>query len=474
MATIIVYSVVPIKHRYLVLLIFSAIFIGIVGGTTSIILIYSSCLFTFVVAQLLKRNQKIKMILLIGVVVLLGTLLILKYANYYWKTIHEMVGIVPKEEKLIHILVPIGISFYTLQLVSYLVDVYRKNIEPETNFLKFALYISWFPHILQGPIARYDKLSKTLYQGTKVTYHSFTFGFQLVLWGIAKKIIIADRAYLFVNEVYTNYTKYGFVEIVFATILYGIQLYADFSACVDISRGVSQIFGIELQANFEQPYFATSVKDFWRRWHISLSTWLRDYVFIPLGGSRCSKVRRYINILITFAVSGVWHGVGLQFFVWGILHGVYQAFGNITLDCREKLKEKISLDWNGTLAHIFKCLFTFVLVDFAWLFFRATSLNDAIQMIKRASSNINPWVIFDQSLYQLGITQREMYLLICSIVIMFIVDYLHEKKVEIRKYIASCHIPLRWTLYLLLIFSIIIFGKYGFGYNAADFIYMQF
>ena len=471
---IIVYSIVPMRHRYLVLLAFSAIFIEIVGGTTSIILIYGSCLFAFLIGQLLKKFQRKKIILLIGIVILFGILLALKYANYYWKIIHEIMGYVPQSQKLIHILAPIGISFYTLQLVSYIIDIYHNKIEPEGNFLKFALYTSWFPHILQGPIARYDKLSKTLYNGASVTYYSFTTGFQLALWGIAKKIIIADRASIFVNEVYTNYSKYGFVEIAFATILYGIQLYADFSACVDISRGVSQIFGIELQMNFEQPYFATSVKDFWRRWHISLSTWLRDYVFIPLGGSRCSKFRRYVNILTTFAVSGIWHGVGLQFIVWGVLHGIYQVFGNFTLELRQKLRDAISLDWNGKLGYVVKCLITFLLVDFAWLFFRAASLNDAVQMIKRAGNNINLWVVFDQSLYQLGITQREMYLLICSIVVMFFVDFLHEKHVKIRERIASYHLPLRWTLYFVLIFSIIIFGKYGFGYNAADFIYMQF
>ena len=296
--------------------------------------------------------------------------------------------------------------------------------------MKFALYTSWFPHILQGPIARYGMLSQTLYSGISVTYHSFTFGFQLVLWGIAKKLIIADRAYIFVNEVYTNYQNYGFVEIVFATILYGIQLYADFSACVDISRGVSEIFGIKLSPNFEQPYFATSIKDFWRRWHMSLSSWLRGYVYIPLGGSRCSSVKRYVNIFLTFIVSGIWHGVGLQFLVWGALHGVYQIVGDLTQDAKRQLKKQIHLDWTGKTAHVVNCVITFILVDFAWLFFRAKSLTDAIDMLKTAGSNINLWVIFDNSLYGMGISQREMYLLFFCICIMFYVDYIHEKQIS--------------------------------------------
>lgn len=463
------YFTFPSFLRCYILTVASLFFIVAAGGWSSFLYILGTVCLVWILSVFLPKAKYKKILYILGMAGVLILLFIFKYFNFCYSLFFT-------ENEFSHfsVIAPIGIAFYSLQLISYLSDIYHGKIEPQKNIVKFVLFVIWFPHILQGPIERYGTMEKSLYEGKGFDWNRVTMGCQLLLWGIAKKLIIADRAYVIVSEVYSNTAKYGSIEIIFASVLYGFELFADFSGCVDISRGVSEIFGIEIAKNFEQPYLAISIKDFWRRWHISLSTWLRDYVYIPLGGNRKGKLRKNINLMTTFLVSGIWHGVGFQFLIWGGLHGVYQIIGELTYNIRSKIKSIFHINMESKVIYIITVAMTFIWVDLAWIFFRADSVPHALQLIRYIFIRFNPWVLFNGSLYNLGLDNKEFWLLLFAIIGMMLVDKLHEKGIEIRKTIAGYPIVSKWILYFMLIFGIIIFGKYGYGFNATDFIYMQF
>lgn len=465
--TAIVYFCMKTKYRYIVLMLFSGIFIWFAGGINAVAFIYGTTIFTYLIAMLMERtdNERFRRIIYsCGILIILGILIGMKYKGIFTSL----------PQRIATIAVPIGISFYTLQMYSYLNDIYHKRIDAESNFLKYVLYITWFPHILQGPIARYDQLSKTLFDGAPYDYDRVCKGLQLMIWGLSQKLIIADRALLVVREVFDNYGKYGSVQIIYAAVLYGIELYADFSGCVNISIGVSQIFGIELSPNFKQPYFATGIKDFWNRWHISLSRWLRDYIYIPLGGNRRGKIRKYFNLMLTFLISGFWHGVGNRFLVWGMLHGGYQIAGELSEPVRGKIVQKMRIRQDNKVLYVFRVIVTFLFVDTAWVFFRAGSIKHAVSMLWIAASRWNIWSFFNDDLYALGLDRRDTWIMLFFILIMLWTDYLHERNIRIRETIAGYSILARWTIYLGILMAVILFGKYGYGFEATDFIYMNF
>ena len=365
--------------------------------------------------------------------------------------------------------VPMGISFYTLSLVSYVVDIYYEKYTPEKKFVDFFLFSAFFPHIVQGPIARYDKIIKNIKEKHRFNYQNFTFGWQLILWGYFLKFVIADKAGIMVNTVYGNYEELSGVYIWFATFLYSIQLYADFFGCVNIAMGVAQTFGIKLQTNFNQPYFATSVRDFWRRWHMTLSNWLRDYVYIPLGGNRKGIYRQCFNILIVFIISGIWHGAGITFLCWGILHGLYQI---IEILVERYKKGNVNV---GIGIKFMKILWTFILVTFAWMLFRAESLSQFAYLLKNMFSCFNPEALLDgDAYYKMGLSRIETLPLIVGIVALGISDLCHERGISIRSKIAALPCPLRWGIYLLTIMFVLVLGTYGPAYSANQFIYGRF
>ena len=372
----------------------------------------------------------------------------------------------------VSIAVPIGLSFYSLSIIGYVSDVMTLKIRPERNPLRFLLYISYFPHILQGPIPRYDKLSKTLFEGAGFEYERVTRGCQLMVWGLMKKLLFADRMGCFVDAVYGTYSSCKGSEIILSIILYGFQLYADFSGCVDISLGISEIFGIELQKNFNGPYLAVSVKDFWRRWHISLSLWLRDYVYIPLGGSRKGKIRKYLNLMATFIVSGIWHGTGFNFLFWGIFHAFCQITGEITDRSGSSLRKRLGI--KGGPERILRSLITFVLVDFAWHFFRSESLSDAFLMLFTAFRYPGLSSLLDGTAFLTGITAVDLWFIFPGIFLILFIDILHEKGLKVRESIGRLSLPVRWIIYLSAFFLVVIFGRYGSGYDMTDFIYQGF
>ena len=370
------------------------------------------------------------------------------------------------------IVVPLGISFYSLQAISYVWDVKRGAIPAERNPLKLALYLIFFPTVMQGPISRYGQLGAQLWARHSYSWDRMQSGLELALWGFFKKMVIADRAAMLADAVFApGATMEGF-PVLLGVVCYSIQIYADFSGCVDICRGICEVMGINLIENFKHPYFATSVKDFWRRWHIALSSWLKDYVYIPLGGNRHGAFRKYLNVLIVFGVSGVWHGVGINFFIWGLLHGIYQVLDALTEGIRKRIIAFCRLDETAFSFRFGQRLWTFALVAFAWIFFRAPTLSDAWSVIKRMCV-FNPWTLTDGSYLKHGLDAKDFDVLACSLAVLLAVSIMQDR-FKVREWLAKQIFWFRWLIYCGAVFGTLVLGVYGPGYNASQFIYMQF
>ncbi|MBR5636227.1 MAG: MBOAT family protein [Pseudobutyrivibrio sp.] len=374
----------------------------------------------------------------------------------------------------INLVIPMGISFYTLQIIAYMVDVYKGKVQPQRNLLKYVLFISYFPQILQGPIPRYEQLQNQLVEGHKFDEHNFSKGICYIIWGFFLKLVIADKAGVFVNTVYGNYPAYAGAYLWVASILYSIQLYADFLACTILAKGVSKLFGVELIDNFMQPYFATSIKDFWRRWHISLSTWLRDYIYIPLGGNRKGQLSKFMNLLITFFISGLWHGAGFRFIAWGMLHAFYQIIGELTNPVREEIYVKLRVAKDSKDKAIFKRIGTFLLVDCAWVLFRADSLRQGLGILKNMFFVLNPWVLFNNRIYTLGLDWKDWLVLILGILVMIYAGIKHEAGISVTDAVIARRLPIRWAIMIAAIVVVMLMGTYGYGFNNSDFIYGGF
>ena len=372
------------------------------------------------------------------------------------------------------IIVPLGISFYTLQIVSYLCDCFSGKTKAEKNIFKYTLYVSFFPQIVQGPIPRYAQLSKELNKEHPFHLSNLTRGIQLIIWGCFLKLMIADKVATPVNMIFNNAEQYTGAYVLIAGVLYSIQLYTDFYSCVTLCQGVANLFGIQIEDNFKRPYLALSIQDFWRRWHISLSSWFRDYIYISLGGSRKGRLRTYGNILIVFLISGLWHGEGYTFLIWGLMHGLYQIVGKITTPIRNKAYSLLNINEETEGYRILKRIGTFFWVTIAWIVFRANNLATAIQMFRNLFADFNPWVLFGKARFSYGLDIHEWFLLIFALLVLIFVSIYQEKGLKLREIFARQNLIIRWAVYLLAICSIWVFGTYGFGYNAADFIYGGF
>lgn len=293
-------------------------------------------------------------------------------------------------------------------------------------------------------------------------------------WGFFLKFMIADKAGVVVNTVFNNKDAYAGCYFLIAGILYSIQLYTDFMACTTLSQGAAKLFGITLGENFNHPYFSTSIKDFWRRWHISMSYWLRDYIYIPLGGNRKGKLRKNINLVLTFVVSGLWHGGTLKFLFWGLLHAFYQIIGGLTIKPRDKVYAMLGMNDHSKVKHALRVLGTCFLAMLGWIIFRADRLKTGLSMIKSIFTVFNPWVLTGNYLFNLGLNQSEWTILMLAVILLFFVSRTQEKGTVIGLKISSMNIILRYAIYLAAIAVIWIFGTYGFGFNAQDFIYGGF
>lgn len=518
-ATVLVYFVVPKRFQWCVLLIASYIYFWI-NSHWLVLILFAATAATFFTGQViyavncagkayLKNNagtmsaqerkaykekikKKSKQVLQAGIVVVLGILLILKYFNFFAGNANSLLRYAGIEIPSASFMLPLGISFYTLQAIAYMVDIYRGKYEPDAHFGKFMLFMSYFPQIVQGPIARHNQLAYQLYAEHKFDYQRVLFGAQLILWGWMKKLIIADRIATPANQIFNNYTQYSGLMIFLGAAFYGLQVYADFSGGMDIARGISQIFGIELELNFKQPYFSRSIEDFWRRWHITLGGWMRDYIFYPLSlsktfGSLSKKTRKvlgqfigkrlpsFLAMFIVYFLVGFWHGANWTYIAYGIWNGVFIVAGILLAEVYDKARKICKIEAESYSWKVFQMLRTFSLISIGRIFSKASNLEASIGMLRQMTEK---WYdisfLVDGSLIRLGLDHANWILLIISVVILLLVDGLHERGVHIREGIARQHIVFRWIIYYAAIFSVLIFGMYGPGYDSASFIYAQF
>jgi alginate O-acetyltransferase complex protein AlgI len=371
------------------------------------------------------------------------------------------------------VVLPVGISFYTFQALSYTADVYRGRVRAERNFFRYALFVSFFPQLVAGPIERTENLLPQLQNPKPFDALRARRGLVMMLWGFFQKLVIADRVAILVNQVFSNLAKYSGAEVALASVLFAVQIYCDFGGYSNIAVGAAEVMGYSLMENFHKPYFASSVRDFWRRWHISLSTWFRDYLYIPLGGSRKGKLRTWLNTMLTFLASGLWHGAGWHFVLWGGLHGLYLVVGSWTLPARKKLRAALRLDPDRGVYHAFRVLVTFLLVLFAWIFFRAASVSQAFLAIRLLFSRWDLGIFTNGAIYTLGLDAADFWAGMAAIAILFAVDLLSERR-DLRDMLEKKNLFVRWPVYLLMIFTVLIFGIYGPQYSAGAFIYFQF
>ena len=472
----------PRKWRWVWLLISSYIFYFLSDIRYSAVLLVCTGI-SYLAGHFIAKNQdyKLKKIwMLVGVLLNIGILILFKYINFIFDSISAGAAAAGLlwTFRGIELIFPLGISFYTIQVISYLLDIYNGKVDSEKNFGQFALYVSFFPKLLIGPIERNNHLNPQFVDPKPFEYQEFVDNLARIGWGIFKKIVIADRLAVVVNTVFMSPQDFESPKLIVAIIAFSFQIYIDFSAYSDIAIGTAALLGIRLVENFDRPYYAKSAIDFWRRWHISLSNWLRDYIFLPLNyKNRRRKPRELwivINVMITFFVSGLWHGASWSFVFWGLLHGFYQIIEILTQNIRDNVVKKLNID-RTTFAHkTFQVLLTFGLVSFAWLFFKANTINEAVQIIKSiitldGITAENAWIFNDGSL---GLDGKDFWMMAHTLLMFLIVEFIQRKHnlvVELNKQ----PIWFRWAVYFILFFSITIFGFYG-DANAVDFVYSQF
>jgi D-alanyl-lipoteichoic acid acyltransferase DltB (MBOAT superfamily) len=467
---VVLYYAMPMKLRPPLLLLLSLAFY-LYAGINYIFFLLFTVLSTFYGARLLQGTEKHRKAILATVLTAnLAVLAVVKYLPFSMSLLEAALGV---ELPGLSMIVPLGISFYTLQAMAYIIDVSRGKIQPEKSLWRYGLFMSFFPIIMQGPISRYDQLSQQLSNPHKLEYTNLKFGAQLMLWGYFKKLVIADRAGIAVNQVFNNYADYHGLVIFLVSFLYLLELYADFSGCVDICRGISKMLGIELMDNFRHPFFSVSVQDFWRRWHISLSSWLRDYLYIPLGGNRKGAFRKQLNTLIVFTVSGLWHGAGLNYIFWGALHGIFLIIGSLTRAVRQRFWQAVHVSEDSFGLRLLRIILTWPLVVFAFLFFRANGLSAGLHMAVSMFSGFSLSQLTDGSLLNLGLDMANIIVLLSALLVLLIVSIMQEH-CSVRQLIARQRLPIRWGIYLIGLMAVLIFGQYGPGYSSAQFIYMNF
>lgn len=406
----------------------------------------------------------------------LGVLFFFKYYNFAAGLLSDVIHAagLGLDVPLLDVLLPVGISFYTFQALGYTIDVYRKDVAAEKNFIDYALFISFFPQLVAGPIERSGHILHQLKEYHPFRYENIKTGIYPVLWGLFKKVVIADNLASMVNTVYNHPQNQGGGAFLVATVAFAFQIYCDFSAYSDIARGSAKMLGFRLMENFHCPYFATSIQDFWRRWHISLSSWFKDYLYFPLGGSRKGKARTCLNVMIVFFVSGLWHGAALTFVAWGLLNGLYQVVSKLYDPLRQKLLSRLPLRREGAPYRCFQVAVTFVLTCIAWVLFRANSLADALTAYQ-AICSIPVWGFgaarLEFSGHTLGLPMAALVVALCAL-LLGVMDWLiHSKNLFQR---LDRTVALRYAGYFLLAAAILLFGSYGEGYDPQAFVYFQF
>ena len=514
LAGVIVYYIIPKKMQWVWLLVLSCFYYLCSGYKTIIFIITTTIVTYFAGVFLNKENERIKnipaqadrsekkkikedvkrrkkLIVALLLVIIFGILAVIKYHTFAIENINAVIGVFTGKYDTIptfKLLLPLGISFYTFQSAGYIIDVYRDKYECCNNIFKFALFVSFFPQIMQGPIGRYNRLAPTLFEGNDYSLKNIQFGIQRIGWGIFKKLIMADRAGVFVNAAFADSNQFhGMIRII-GLLLYSVQLYMDFSGGIDIVIGSAQMFGVRMDENFRQPYFSKSIGEFWRRWHITLGTWMKDYIFYPFSLSKWSNKAAkwgkkhlgdhlgkmlpicFANLLIFFIV-GVWHGSEARYIVYGLYNGVIIALSNLLSPVYKKGFKIFHINSESRIWKGFQILRTFILVNIGWVFDVSVSgMHSAITTLKMFIVNLDFAQVNTQTFATIGLETRDFVIIGIGCIVVLIVSIIKEMGVNVREALALKPLPVRWTVYYAFFAAIIILSyvtdNSGFMYAA--------
>ncbi len=491
---LIVYFLVPKKIQWIVLSISSFIFLfynnfSIETVSQAIIVLFTA----YCSGIAIDKHKDKKRYLLLGVIVILGLLIYLKYTNMFLRPINYLLNMcnINYNFKLVERTSLIGISYYSLIMISYIIDVYRETCKPEKNILKLSLFMSYFPILTSGPFIRYNDIKDGLYGKHKFNFDRMCSGLVRILWGVFKVLVISQRLGYFVDTVYASPSTFNGIYIFLAVCFFTLQLYTNFSGSIDIVIGVSEIIGIKLPENFNLPFFSKTVTELWRRWHITLGAWLKDYIFYPLqksdfvqklnkslrnrfGKKFGKKASLYFSMLIMWILIGAWHGGEYKFIIGsGFIQFIYIFLEDMLTPISNKINKKLGIKTDVFSYKLYQVIRTFLLFSFAMIFFRADSISNAITIIRNMFV-FNPYILFDRtSLFIAGLDRFDFEILIISLVVLFSVQLL-ARNGSVRGKLFKQNLIFRWTILFVLIFAIIIFGCYGPGYDPATFIYRQF
>ena len=461
----IIYWLLPHKYRWILLFIASYYFY-MSWNAKYVFLIFFTTFISYLAAILIEKYQhKKKLILSLSIIICIGILVFFKYLNFFFEIINEILNLINIQNNkiVLNILLPVGISFYTFQTLSYVIDVYRGNIKAEKHFGYYATFVSFFPQLVAGPIERPENLLPQLKKEKQFDYNNAILGLKIMAYGFFKKIVVADNLAFYVDKVYNNLPYYQGFSLLLAAIFFSIEIYCDFSGYSDIAKGSAYLLNIELMDNFKAPYFSTNIKEFWSKWHISLSSWFKDYIYIPLGGNRCSKIKHHSNLFITFLISGLWHGANITFVIWGGLNGLLQIFEDIFNI--KKIKNVYSPLW------FIKVIITFTIMTLTWIFFRAQNINEAIYVFNNMFIGIDNFKNYIVSgLYSFDVTPLNLIIhLIIYLVPLTIIDCL-SVKYNVIELINKKPTIVRYSLYFGLVILVLLLHYVG----EVNFIYFQF
>ncbi len=462
-----IYFCLKSRYRWIFLLL-SSYYFYMCWNPKYIVLILFSTLIDYIAGLQMEKQTKprIRQLFLIASLCSnLGLLFLFKYYTFFSQSLLTLFNQfnIFYDFPAFDFLLPVGISFYTFQTLSYTIDVYRRKKKAERHLGIFALYVAFFPQLVAGPIERSTRLLPQLFEKKEFNYQRISDGLKLMLWGFFKKVVIADRLAVLVNSVYNSPQDYTGIPLIVATYFFAFQIYCDFSGYSDIAIGAAQVMGYDLMDNFKRPYFSKNISEFWKRWHISLSSWFKDYLYISLGGNRVAKWRWYSNLMIVFLVSGLWHGADWTFVIWGGLHGMYLVLSIWTGKFRMRCIRFSHLDKHQAVLKLIQVVTTFHLVLFGWIFFRANNLFDALYIIKNIFTDTN------RHQYTVGLNQTEFIIAVLSILFMECIHMMQRHR-RMRQFLNNKPKVLRWSVYLILLLSIIMFGVF----TKQEFIYFQF
>ncbi len=435
-----------------------------------------------------KWKQQKKQFVFLTLLCNFGILFFLKYWQTVVNVLHYRTGILLPSLELV---LPLGLSFYMFQSIGYVIDVYRGKYPAEKNILKYALFVSFFPQMVQGPISRFGDLKKELYQKHAFDFTSIEAGLRLMLWGYFKKLLIADRASVVVNTIFDGYTGYAGSVILFGVILYYIQLYCDFSGGIDITRGVARLFGVHLIENFKRPIFSTSLQDYWRRWHMSLGAWMKDYVFYPLSLSKPflklgSFVRKHIKgkagqvlpvsmaTFVVYFLIGIWHGANFKYIVFGLWNGILITLSILLTPFFIKIKKKLNIEDKNPIYHGFMVLRTFLIVLIGRYMTRAKNVTAMWQMLKLTVTSFSLKALTSKTLMTLGIEKKDYLVILCGTLLLLLVEFLEEKEIDVSAKSKKLPVIVQVVGMFLFIGAIVVLGVYKDDYIASEFIYKQF